>query len=78
MMAVTTHTERTDSAEAGRLAELYARHSPAAGRLAYLLTGDADLGEDLTQEAFVRVFGRFRDLRDPSRSNGICGGGSWI
>ena len=68
MMTVTTPTEhlgRTDAAESGRLADLYARHSPAAGRLAYLLTGDAHLAEDLTQEAFVRAFGRFRDLRQP-------------
>jgi RNA polymerase sigma-70 factor (sigma-E family) len=65
MMTVTTHVERTDRAEQGRLADLYARHAPAAGRLAYLLTGDAHLAEDLTQEAFVRAFGRFRDLRQP-------------
>ena len=68
MMTVTTPTERlgrTDAVEAGRLADLYARHSPATGRLAYLLTGDAHLAEDLTQEAFVRAFGRFRDLRQP-------------
>jgi RNA polymerase sigma-70 factor (sigma-E family) len=65
MMIVTTHTERPESADAGRLADLYARHSPAVGRLAYLLTGDAHLAEDLAQEAFVRAFGRFRDLRQP-------------
>jgi RNA polymerase sigma-70 factor (sigma-E family) len=65
MMTVTTHVERTDLVEQGRLADLYARHAPAAGRLAYLLTGDAHLAEDLTQEAFVRAFGRFRDLRQP-------------
>jgi RNA polymerase sigma-70 factor (sigma-E family) len=65
MMTVTTHVERTDRAEQGRLADLYARHAPAAGRLAYLLTGDSHLAEDLTQEAFVRAFGRFRDLRQP-------------
>jgi RNA polymerase sigma-70 factor (sigma-E family) len=51
--------------EEGRLAELYARHAPAAVRLAYLLTGDHALAQDLTQEAFVRLYGRFRDLRDP-------------
>jgi RNA polymerase sigma factor (sigma-70 family) len=47
------------------LAELYERHAPAAGRLAYLLTGDRTLAEDLVQEAFVRVVGRFRHLRVP-------------
>jgi RNA polymerase sigma-70 factor (sigma-E family) len=47
------------------LAELYHRHAPAAGRLAYLLTGDRTLAEDLVQEAFVRVVGRFRHLRVP-------------
>lgn len=66
MMSVTTHAPRTDPVqEQGRLADLYARHAPSAGRLAYLLTGDAHLAEDLTQEAFVRSFGRFRDLRRP-------------
>ena len=49
----------------GGLAELYERHAPAAGRLSYLLTGDRTLAEDLVQEAFVRVVGRFRHLRVP-------------
>lgn len=51
--------------EAGRLEELYRRHAPEAVRLAYLLTGDGVLAEDLVQEAFVRVAGRFRDIRKP-------------
>jgi RNA polymerase sigma-70 factor (sigma-E family) len=48
-----------------RLDALYRSHAPDALRLAYLLTGDRALAEDLTQEAFVRVLGRFRDLRNP-------------
>ncbi len=56
--------EETGARE-GRLAELYARHAPAAGRLAYVLTGDRVEAEDLVQEAFVRVVGRFRHLRVP-------------
>ncbi len=44
---------------------LYAAHAPDAARLAYLLTGDRALAEDLVHEAFVRMFGRFRDLRHP-------------
>ncbi len=64
---MTTGTSETihESAEAGRLAELYAKHGRGAVRLAYLLTGDRPMAEDLAQEAFVRVFGRFRDLRNP-------------
>lgn len=51
--------------EANGLADLYERHAPAAGRLAYLLTGNRALAEDLVQEAFVRMVGRFRHLRVP-------------
>jgi RNA polymerase sigma-70 factor (sigma-E family) len=49
----------------GRLTELYTRHAPAAQRLAFLLTGDRAQAEDLVQEAFVRVVGRFGHLRVP-------------
>jgi RNA polymerase sigma-70 factor (sigma-E family) len=34
-------------------------------RLAYLLTGDQTLAEDLVQDAFVRLAGRLLQLRDP-------------
>jgi RNA polymerase sigma-70 factor (sigma-E family) len=47
------------------LAELYARHAPVAVRLAYLLTGDRAVAEDLVQDAFVRVAGRLGHFRDP-------------
>ena len=42
-----------------RLEELYERNAPSALKTAYFLTGDPDLAEDLVQEAFVRVAGRF-------------------
>jgi RNA polymerase sigma-70 factor (sigma-E family) len=45
------------------LGQLYERHSPRAFRLAYLLTGDRDAAEDLVQDAFVKLIGRFADLR---------------
>lgn len=45
------------------LAELYVRYWPAAVKLGYLLTGDKDMAEDLAQEAFIRVAGRFGHLR---------------
>ena len=49
----------------GKLEELYAHHLPGAVGLAYLLIGDHHQAEDLAQEAFVRLVGRFRHLRDP-------------
>lgn len=48
-----------------RLADLYWRHAPDALRLAYLVTGDRHLAEDIVQDAFVRAFGRWQDLRNP-------------
>jgi RNA polymerase sigma-70 factor (sigma-E family) len=49
--------ERSD-----RVAELYATHAPDAARLAYLLTGNKQMAEDVVQDAFVKILGRFRDL----------------
>ena len=65
MIRTRTVEEVATPAEGGRLETLYAAHAPDAARLAYLLTGDRALAEDLVQEAFVRMFGRFRDLRQP-------------
>jgi RNA polymerase sigma-70 factor (sigma-E family) len=45
--------------------DLYLRHAPAALRLAFLLTGDRALADDLVQDAFVRLFGRLLHLRNP-------------
>jgi len=56
--------ERPD-VDSGKLGELYLRHADEAVRLAYLLTGDRALAEDLVQEAFVRLAGRLVHLRDP-------------
>jgi DNA-directed RNA polymerase specialized sigma24 family protein len=43
--------------EGGRLAVLDRAHIDGAFRLAYLLTGDRALAEDLAQDAFVRLIG---------------------
>ncbi|MFN2590492.1 MAG: SigE family RNA polymerase sigma factor [Actinomycetota bacterium] len=47
-----------------RVAALYALHAHRVGRLAYLLTGDPDLAEDLAHEAFAGLLSRFRTIRD--------------
>ena len=52
------------SSAGDRLEALYLCHGPEALRLAYLLTGDRELAEDLTQEAFVRVARRLTGLRN--------------
>jgi RNA polymerase sigma-70 factor (sigma-E family) len=56
---------RTEAVVSGRVAAAYDAHAPWLGRLAYLLTGDAALAEDLVQEAFTRAFARFAHLRRP-------------
>jgi RNA polymerase sigma-70 factor (sigma-E family) len=52
------------SSDGDRLEALYLCHGPEALRLAYLLTGDRELAEDLAQEAFVRVARRLTGLRN--------------
>src|SRR5439155_12394730 len=47
------------------LAELFTRQLPRAVAIAYLMTGDRGIAEDLAQEAFIRLTGRFRHLRSP-------------
>ena len=51
--------DRTD------LEDLYVRHLPGAVRVASLITGDADLAQDIAHDAFLRSVGRFRHLRQP-------------
>jgi RNA polymerase sigma-70 factor (sigma-E family) len=54
------------SLERNSLSDLYVRHAPEGIRLAFLITGDRAIAEDLVQEAFSRLVGRLRHLRDPS------------
>src|SRR4051794_1566428 len=44
---------------------LYREHVPGARRLAYLLTGNRELAEDLVHDAFIRAAGRLRQIREP-------------
>jgi RNA polymerase sigma factor (sigma-70 family) len=56
---------RRGASSGDRLEELYLASSDGARRLAYLLTGDQHLAEDIAQEAFVRVASRVASLRNP-------------
>jgi RNA polymerase sigma-70 factor (sigma-E family) len=68
MRSIETTPER---AAGGRsLATLYEQHADEALGLAYLLTGDRALAEDVMQEAFVRVARRLVQLRDPAAFGG--------
>ena len=49
-----------------RLEELYRVQVAPLQRLAFLLTSDHHLAEDITQQAFVRFYRRFLTLRDPA------------
>jgi RNA polymerase sigma factor (sigma-70 family) len=50
--------------ERERLETLYTAEITSAVRLAYLITGDAEVAHDLAHEAFARLAGRFRHLRE--------------
>ena len=62
-MVLSVERRKREAAE-GSLDALYRAHAAEALRLGYLLTGDRTLAEDLVQDAFVRVLGRFHDLRN--------------
>jgi RNA polymerase sigma-70 factor (sigma-E family) len=64
-MVVTQEREQApEPTDVRGLEQLYRAHAPDALRLAYLLTGDRELAQDLVQDAFVKVLGRFHDLRN--------------
>ena len=48
-----------------RLDELYRTHGPDALRLAFVMTGDRDAAEDVTQDAFVRIGRKLFRLKGP-------------
>jgi RNA polymerase sigma factor (sigma-70 family) len=56
---------RGGSLRSTRFEDLYAAHGAEALRLAYLLSGDRALAEDVAQEAFVRLLKGFHNLRNP-------------
>lgn len=66
MMLRTTSPEETAAKRSEqRLDVLYWRFAGEAVQLAFLITGDRHAAEDIVQDAFVRLFGRYLDLRSP-------------
>ncbi len=65
MLRAMTADAGIQSLDATRLEQLYRAHAHAAKRIAYLLTGDDAMADDLVQDAFVRLAGRFIDFRHP-------------
>ena len=63
-------------ADAGRVAwdadvaveELYAAHFRRLVRLSVLLVRDVETAEEVVQDAFVAMHGRWRSLRDPDKA----------
>jgi RNA polymerase sigma-70 factor (sigma-E family) len=55
--------------KARELERLFAERVAPLQRLAYLLTGDHHLAEDITQQAFIRFYGKFMNLRDPAAAD---------
>jgi RNA polymerase sigma-70 factor (sigma-E family) len=55
-----------DPGAGDRLAELYRWYIPDMVRLAYVVTGDASVAEDIAQDAFIRAAGRFAYMRNES------------
>jgi RNA polymerase sigma-70 factor (sigma-E family) len=60
-----THATVAEGSPVRSLADLYERTAPAAIRFAYVVSGDREMAQDLVQDAFARVAGRFHHLRKP-------------
>jgi RNA polymerase sigma-70 factor (sigma-E family) len=65
-MEEVTGSRSHTSASQAKLRRLYADLAAPAQRLAFLLTGDEDLAQDIAHDAFVRLYSRFRAIRDPN------------
>jgi RNA polymerase sigma factor (sigma-70 family) len=67
---MTADTGQVAVSEVGAVDALYRDHAAGALRLAYLIVGDRARAEDLVHEAFVRLLGRLRTIRDPQALRG--------
>lgn len=63
----TESVERMKLGDRSAFDTIYEKYSSRILRSAYLLTGDYQLGEDITQETFVKCFLHCRELKDNAR-----------
>ena len=63
-----TGGEAVTIAAEDRLTELYTAHYRSLVRLAAFLTGDRDNAEEVVQDAYVKVHGSWRGLREPDKA----------
>jgi len=69
VLRLVTDNSRAGSARAG-IVELYHLEFRSMARLAYLLCGDMQQADDLTHDAFVRLYEHWDRVADPSRRVG--------
>lgn len=63
---MTTVSDREEvESYVGEFADFYRTHWSRAVRLAFVMLGDPQAAEDVSQDAFARVAGRFTSLREP-------------
>jgi RNA polymerase sigma-70 factor (sigma-E family) len=65
MTSVPLDAPPTAAPWAGDLVQLYEQHFDRLVRLAYLVSGRADLAEEVVQEAFVKAHRSWTTVRDP-------------
>ena len=63
-----TGGEAVAVATVDQLTELYTAHYRSLVRLAAFLTGDRDNAEEVVQDAYVKVHGSWRGLREPDKA----------
>jgi RNA polymerase sigma factor (sigma-70 family) len=68
MSQPTAHAEEASAKPQHRPSfdDLYRSHVQDARKVAYLSVGDTAQAEDIVQDAFIRVLGRYGELRNPS------------
>src|SRR3979409_1758361 len=71
-MSVIMHRDETDYRGGGCFDELYRREFPKLLRIATALCGRRDLGEELVQDAMMKVLARWSTVREYDQPEAYC------